>query len=585
MKKFLFLAMAFGLAACSVDEANDVKSGTDGNGIQQYLSVNLVPAPVNTRAEGETQIGDPDDAIYEEGYTEENTVKAVRFYFFDEEGKAAAVKADGKNYFDWAENIESDGDNMPNVEKLLQAVVVIETPEGDKLPAKIAAVINPATEELGDDELSLEDLRKRTKDYVAAISATTNSGFVMMNAVYANGATEVTATDVTSKNYAPSPEAAKANPVNIYVERNVAKVRVKFDDSFGVTADNHRIALKDKDGNDIKVTVDGEEKQVYLELGNWNLTAYTDKGYLSKHIEAEKWSTAVPFANWNWAPYFRSYWAVNTDEAEQKWISYNAIADGGQDYGSTDNKNIIYTNENAPQTKVEDSTKASSYADFTKVIIAGTLVDEDGEPVDITRYAGIMSAGESNLVKAMLTNLTTGNSMIYTETDDDSFRSLGEKDVKFVTAVKVEQAEEAEDDEGGRYYVYLQLTEDAAKLNWSRTDNKDTYEDNLFANDAAVNQYLIDNLGKAQVYNGGLTYYYFPIRHLATEETSTGYYGVVRNHIYDCNITELVGLGTPVYDPEETIYPEHPSEDDTYIAARINILSWRLVSQDTELKW
>ena len=584
MKKFLFLAMAFGLAACSIDDANDLKGVTDGEGIQQYLSVNLVPAPVNTRAEGDTHTGDPDNATYEEGYKAENTVNAVRFYFFDADGKAADVKTNGNNYFDWTENIKEDGDNMPNVEKLLQAVVVIETPQGDELPAKIAAVINPETEALGAGNLSLAELRDRTNDYVAAITAEQNPGFVMMNAVYANGAEEVTATDVTSKNYAPSPEAAMANPVNIYVERNVAKVRVKFAESVGVTA-NNRIALKDKDDEDIKVN----DKQVYLELGNWNLTAYTDKGYLSKHIDAQAWNTAAPFANWNWAPYFRSYWAKNTEKAEQSWISYDTINDGGQEYGSEKNSNIIYTNENAPQTKVI-AAEASTYADFTKVIIAGKLVDEDGEVIDITKYAGIMSAGESNLVKAMLNNLTTGNSMIYsyTETDDELiFNALDEKDVEFVTALTANQAVAEEDNEGGRYYVYLQLTEDAAKLNWSKTDDEATYqnEGNLFANGAAVNEYLIANLGKAQVYKGGLTYYYFPIRHLAGAETSIGYYGVVRNHIYDCNITELVGLGTPVYDPKETIYPEHPSEDDTYIAARINILSWRLVSQDTELKW
>ncbi|WP_300851937.1 fimbria major subunit, partial [uncultured Bacteroides sp.] len=64
-----------------------------------------------------------------------------------------------------------------------------------------------------------------------------------------------------------------------------------------------------------------------------------------------------------------------------------------------------------------------------------------------------------------------------------------------------------------------------------------------------------------------------------------GKYGVVRNHVYAANIHSLVGLGTPVYDPEEVIYPEKPGGDDTYIAAEIRILSWRIVNQNIDLEW
>ena len=60
----------------------------------------------------------------------------------------------------------------------------------------------------------------------------------------------------------------------------------------------------------------------------------------------------------------------------------------------------------------------------------------------------------------------------------------------------------------------------------------------------------------------------------------------MRNHIYDANITKLTGLGTPVYNPDEIIYPEKPIDDEeTFIAAQINILSWRIVKNDVELDW
>ena len=55
--------------------------------------------------------------------------------------------------------------------------------------------------------------------------------------------------------------------------------------------------------------------------------------------------------------------------------------------------------------------------------------------------------------------------------------------------------------------------------------------------------------------------------------------GVVRNHIYAINVTKIAGLGTPVYNPDEIIYPETPEENEHYIAAQINILSWRVVDE------
>ena len=62
-------------------------------------------------------------------------------------------------------------------------------------------------------------------------------------------------------------------------------------------------------------------------------------------------------------------------------------------------------------------------------------------------------------------------------------------------------------------------------------------------------------------------------------------YGIVRNHIYDIAINSVSGLGTPVLDPEEVIVPQKPTNDETYLGARINILSWRVVKQNIDLEW
>ena len=50
------------------------------------------------------------------------------------------------------------------------------------------------------------------------------------------------------------------------------------------------------------------------------------------------------------------------------------------------------------------------------------------------------------------------------------------------------------------------------------------------------------------------------------------------------NITKIEGYGTPVYDPTmDFIKPEKPVDVVTYVAAQINILSWRLVENNYEL--
>ena len=73
-----------------------------------------------------------------------------------------------------------------------------------------------------------------------------------------------------------------------------------------------------------------------------------------------------------------------------------------------------------------------------------------------------------------------------------------------------------------------------------------------------------------------------PISHLGTDN-SIAKYGIVRNHLYDINVTDMSGFGSPVYDPTETIIPTVPDENKSYVAAKINVLQWRVVQQDVNL--
>lgn len=94
-------------------------------------------------------------------------------------------------------------------------------------------------------------------------------------------------------------------------------------------------------------------------------------------------------------------------------------------------------------------------------------------------------------------------------------------------------------------------------------------------------------------WKGGKTYYFTNIRHQgfyglvgkSTAVNSTDFlYGVVRNHIYNITLNGLYGLGTPVIDPNKPINPDRPkNERPSYIKARINILPWRVVTNNATI--
>lgn len=93
----------------------------------------------------------------------------------------------------------------------------------------------------------------------------------------------------------------------------------------------------------------------------------------------------------------------------------------------------------------------------------------------------------------------------------------------------------------------------------------------------------LENKGQFMMYTEGKCYFWTPIEHFGTKG-ETGSVGVVRNHVYALNLTKISGMGTPIVDPDQPIIPEKPTDDNSYLAAQVNILAWKMVSQDVELK-
>lgn len=585
---FWSLAGAMALSACSsentlFDEVNEENPKVI-NGESRYMAVQIMNPTSLTKAADD----DYEKKGYEKGIASENNIKSLRFYFFDNDGEAVIVN-NGVNYVN-APVGKNDGEEAPNVELKLEAVLVINTQAGDNANVNtMLAVANYDKAGLEDNtSLSLTELKERIGTY----NASTADEFLMTSSSYIGNGVPVTVTTIKPENLCTSEEKAKESPVKVYIERLVAKTRVKtdWDESMdtkkevsynGNTYD--AVALKDKENKSI--TVDG--KQIYVIFTGWNVTGTADKSYLIKNVNTWELGWA-----WNHADAFRSYWAMNPNGLTLDRISYN-------DANLSVNNGAAYCFENAAD-DFNNGTKSSydpaeTTSNRTQALIAAVLVtveDNVATPVSLAKWAGA-DYTEEGVKTAMLSQVT---SMIYYETTEGepsaenprTFASIKLDQVELVSGIDAGIANQDTED-SKRYLSYLKLVaaEDEnkvqfykASVNQANTDKE--IEENQYT-DEEVNK-ILANIPGAKVWKNGMTYYYTDLKHLGTDDTK-GKYGVVRNHIYDVNINSVKGLGTPVYKSDEVIIPQKPKDDETYIAAQINVLSWRVVPNNTSLEW
>ena len=299
----------------------------------------------------------------------------VRFYFFDADGDAAKVKGEsGGTYYD-VENPTADGADMNNVEKILSATLVIQTPAKDKVPTSIVAVVNPPS-----DLATVESIAK-LNEKIADYSSTTS--FIMSSSVYANGTTKMEAVNVAGHLYSTI-DAAKADPVIIHVERVLAKARL----TVGLTANDNGVYKTSTDGSQ---EYNGDE--IYVKLLGWNVTTTAKESRLMKEINPG-WSSSLFGSTllWNTADYYRSFWAVNPGTMNYNYGAFNTGDDAANAITAFDagtegspKTNYTYLQENAS----DDYTNGTDPTKPSQVIIAAQLVKADGTtPIEFAEYAG-----------------------------------------------------------------------------------------------------------------------------------------------------------------------------------------------------
>lgn len=592
-------------SACSSDEIMPETDSPEMNGQDRFLSVQIAntTAVTRTRAGHNQSLGD-DDSTYEEGLDAENAVNKVRFYFFDANKEACPVKHDGTNFFDCT--LKSGDKDMPNIEEKLEAVVVISTKEGDNADnlKSMVALINHEGLNLGSESLSLSALRDKVADY----SSTTN-GFLMTSSVFGSENVDFCCeVEIPGSALRKSEDEAKKNPVDVYVERVLAKVRLHTEWSNEMTKIEDVLyggkkytavklkTAKGADGKDVTVVEENEEKDVYVIFTGWEVTGTANVSYLFKQVNSE-W-TFTPSWAWNHPGYHRSYWALNPTSEQGFKLQYNkayqditaqigtaGVTTSSPSYDGTE----LYCQENAADN--ENGTKSTynseqAVSNYTQAVIAAVLVTVDentkeASPVNLAKWVG-KDYTEKGVLNAMLGTIDTQIYIATTndEGEDQSYRKIEADDVEIVSGETVGKADD-ESEDSKRYLSYLKLKEGSRGLDFRNGGDHQTKYSS-----AQVDEILAAVPG-AKVWRSGQTYYYTNIQHLNQNDKTgiNGQYGVVRNHIYEIAINSVYGLGTPVLEREEILVPQKPKDDESYLAARINILSWRVVKQNVDLEW
>lgn len=569
-KLFPFACVALMMTACASDK-DEMGGGTKPGSDPQYLAVNIVNVGATPTTRG------TDD--YENGTTDESTIKKVRFYFFNGDGSPYLIKNPGiagveggenKNWLEASPADDSSTSGTPSqIEKITQTVLVINGVQS-AAPAAIVAVVNPGTVDAATlkngKTMRLSELRYSavgSQFYKKDATTGAVSDFVMSNSVYVNAGEDVCASLVAG-HVTTSAETAKAKPVDLYVERVVAKVTADVDNSAfklgdGTNWDNTQYGTKDPVGQ-------SGDYNVYAVIEGWGLANENGKAEVEKQVNKTWTDGTLGFTPWTTADYHRCFWETS--------VAFDAGAGANPSVNPTFNqlkanmKDVLYTLPNTPGSEVTDLKNN----DLTKFAVAATLRYKDAagnwHDAEICRYNGVSILGIDNLKKQVALTF----SQYYTSTDATTYTQLSKDDIDFKDPDGTMQ----------QYRVTPTLAADPAgitKKYYTKTTSGTTP---TFTEVDKATVLAAIEADKAEIRKDGRAYYYVPIKHLGgTGELAE--YGIVRNHFYKITLTGITGFGTPVYDPNKVVRPAVPTYEDTYLAARVQVLQWRVVNQNASL--
>ena len=585
MKKFTMfssvLASALMLVVASCSSSDDTGGDAQtGNGTTSYLAVNLKTvgnAPTGN-ARQTRSYPDSQNGTYEDGVGVESTIKCVRFYFFNADGTPYILNnVNGKgNYIDREVNV-NPGDQSQTVEGITETILVLNG-ENHVAPASMLTVINPDI----NPGLLKDGAPLRWSVMRKELIGTTfcdDTHFMMSNSTYEESGNDVCTTQLTGMTYASSGDAEK-NPVNVYVERVNAKVNANvvgtnFEKE---TADVvlYGVSMKDKQKTKVgELTLPKEDgtsdkKEIFAYIVGWGLASENGKAELFKQIDTQKFTDEIlGIYPWSSADYHRSFWSLSVPFTGTGANKNEPLNHKFSEYTHKLGE-AVYTLPNTPTEAIDE---AHIYDNtLTKFVVAARLAYKDADnslkPAEICEYKGQEFLGIDNLKKVFLNEISRYYKNVSPAGQPAKYENLTSSDITFTTDAP--SGTQAKD-----YEVFATLAKPDITL----------YEQKGGVWNEVTDKSVVYNMLQgtpAEVRKGGMAYYYTTIKHLG-KKGKLGEYGIVRNHSYQISLNSIKGFGTPVYNPEKIIVPAIPSDDKTYLAAKINVLSWRVVSSTVNL--
>lgn len=518
------------LASCSSDDEPAVNSGNDVKG-EGYITVKFKTAGLGgSRADGDT---------YEEGTDAEGVVTAAntRFYFFDERGQAFKMVDAG--------NVNTESaivDNMvtpyevnkktTNGNTDVTGVLVLgKGTDGYEgvVPALAVCVSN------GSDGFMNGLANKPLNEVAVAIATSANTSmFMMSNSNYKEVNGNHGAVTIGDK-VKSTPEAANTDPVDFYLERLAVKVRIKDKQELDFTA-QEATTVNTVNGvttyAPAKYTIyqaDGTAKknvELRVHLADWQIVKTVETAYNIKKLP-----TTDPWAGWNDAAYHRSYWATSLAEAKDVKNPYFDIYSDAK-WTEINKKGFpgYYTWEWTGAENVSAENYRGHDANATSVVVRAYVRENDGEEwknIELVKWAGTYFTLAAFKQQVINSYFGDNNNTVITADDVTLVYVGGEGGTDNYWKVQVK---------GADYEKYTHI----------------------------------------KYWKNGVTSFYLNIKHGKYTDGTTAY-GVVRNHIYEYDFTNIVGLGVPGNNPDG-------DETETFVAAGINILNWKIVSNSVVLE-
>lgn len=573
--KFISIALLSLAVACSKENVSSNQGGSDAN---QYMAVDIAMS-VGASTKG--------PADYRDGSEAESTVNVKNsiFLFYDAYGNflTSGVISATDGSVDENGNLKLTTNPSGFVEKESKAVIVLGPTR--LRPALVLAVLNyDKCDAL--KNLSLADAHAQVDNNEISTEA---GKFTMTNSVYVDGKNVVNATPISASSVKETKEEALKSPVQIYVEREVAKVNMKAKEGLNKTAEG-KIYFETPNA---EYVLDGVKVSARIVVDGWAANAFNTTSYLVKDVPTS-WIVTNPFASWYDEAAKRTFWAQDpnysgseeyvfgrTPEGEPgtyknvKYLSWKEAT-----LNNVDSYNYMYENT---ADKASAKVNGGELANVPTILIAAHVetaqTGADWTRKDIYKFGGLFYTNTSLKNYAAEQILKNKLHWQYTTTEGTKTASVSPDQINIDFVANIA------DNSGSVKVKVASVTAPAADAQLKKAD--DTVIES--ANWAAAVEEILNgengfNIAKKELvcYKKGMCYYQVPIKH--NQKTDDVAYGTVRNHIYELTLSKIAKIGNPVFNEDEKLVLIPGEEKNYYVSAELKILKWRVVTQDVVIE-